>query len=401
MPTTRDEEPGFPVRRECPFEPPAAYGHWRADAPLTRVRLPDGSPAWAVTRYADVREVLSDPTLTADKMRPGFPQLRSGVIALSTDSNLEFMDNPDHDRLRRMLSPDFTAKKVNSMRPRIERIVDDVIGQLLEKGSPADLHHEFSLPIPSLVICDLLGVPYEDHGFFQALTGRMLDRGTTRDTFTAALAELHEYLTKTVRSKAENPAADDLIGRMIIDHVRTGEVTLAQVAGLAMLMLVAGHETTANQISMGTMIMLRQPGTAEAIRRDRTLLPGAIEEMLRIGSITDLVMLRLATEDTRIGGCPVRAGEAVLPLGAAANHDPDVFTNPAEFDPRRGSRNHVTFGFGMHSCLGQNLARAEMETALTALLDRVPALRLDAADDEVEFKHDGFVFGLHGLPVSW
>jgi cytochrome P450 len=300
-----------------------------------------------------------------------------------------------------MLSPDFTAKKVNSMRPRIERIVDDVVGQLLEKGSPADLHQEFSLPIPSLVICDLLGVPYGDHGFFQSLTVRMLDRGTTRDTFLAALAELHDYLTKTVAAKAANPAPDDLIGRMIIDHVRTGEVTLAQVAGFAMLMLVAGHETTANQISMGTAMLLREPEKAEAIRQDRALLPGAIEEMLRIGSITDLVMLRQATEDTRIGGCPVQAGEAVIPLGAAANHDPGVFTNPVEFHPHRGSRSHVTFGFGMHSCLGQNLARAEMEVAFAALLERVPTMRLDTAEDDIEFKHDGFVFGLHGLPVSW
>jgi cytochrome P450 len=401
MPTTPAEERTFPIRRECPFEPPAAYGEWRDAGMLTKVRLPDGSDAWIAARHSDVREVLNNPSVTADKMNPKFPQLRSGVIALSTDSNLEFMDEPDHGKYRRMLSPDFTAKKVNTMRPGIERIVDDVVTQMLDCGSPADLHHAFSLPIPSLVICELLGVPYADHGFFQGLTGRMLETGTSREVFVASLQELDAYLTATVKAKDKNPSEDDLIGRMIIEHVRTGEVSYEQVVGFSMLMLVAGHETTANQISMGTLSLLREPDKAHAIRQDPKLLPGAVEEMLRIHSITDLVMLRLATEDIEIAGCPIKAGEGIIPLGAAANHDPAVYLNPTEFDPGRGSRNHLTFGFGMHSCIGQNLARAEMEIAFTALLNRIPALRLQASVDELEFKRDGFVFGVYGLPVAW
>ncbi len=398
---TPPEDVVFPIHRESPFRPPAAYEQWRDAHRLTKVRLQDGTDAWVVARYHDVREVLGNPHVTADKMNPKFPQLRAGVIALSTDSNLEFMDDPDHGSYRRMLSPDFTAKKVGSMRPGIQRVVDDVLTRMLADGSPADLHHAFSLPIPSLVICQLLGVPYTDHDFFQTLTGRMLDTGTSREEFVASLKELHGYLTATVRQKAADPSPDDLIGRMLIEHVRTGEVSHQQVVGFAMLMLVAGHETTANQISMGALSLLREPAKADAIRRDLTLLPGAIEEVLRIHSITDLVMLRLATEDIEIGGCPIKAGEGIIPLAAAANHDPDVFPDPAEFAPRRGSRSHLSFGFGMHSCIGQNLARAEMEVAFAALLTRVPALRLAAAIEELRFKKDGFVFGVHGLPVAW
>ncbi len=400
MPETTTDLPSFPVPRERPFEPPSAYAQWRESGPLTKVRLPNGSAAWAVTRYADVREVLSTAGASADKMRPGFPHLRSGVIALSTDSNLEFMDEPDHGKYRRMLSPMFTARRVDTMRPAIQQIVDGALDRMLESGPPADLHGSLSLPVPSLVICQLLGVPYTDHDFFQSLTVRMLDTTTTRDEFASSLQRLHEYLLAMVKEKAGNPT-DDVVGMLLDGPARAGEVTHEQIAGFAMLLLVAGHETTANQISMGTLSLLREPAKHEAIRRNLELLPGAIEEMLRVSAITDLVMLRLATEDIDIGGCPVKAGEAIVPLGAAANHDPQAYSDPGEFEPSRGSRSHLTFGFGMHSCLGQNLARAELEIVFRTLFARVPTLRLDADIDDLPFKKDGVVFGVHELPVAW
>ena len=398
------ELPAFPVRREAPFAPPEVYARWRESEPVKKVRIPSGKEAWLLTRHEDVREMLDKldvPHLTANRLDPRFPNLRSGVIGKSTDSNLVWMDEPEHGVMRRMLSPSFTAKKVNTMRPGIQEIVDGVLDRMLEAGPPTDLHQAFSLPIPSLVICQLLGVPYEDHEIFERLTGTLLSRATSPDEYSKNLDELATYLDAKVTEKAKDPSPDDLIGRLIIEHVRTGELEHRQVVGLSMLMLVAGHETTANTFSMGVLHLLVEPDKWEMLRAEPDLVPGAVEEMVRVHSINDLVTLRLAAKDFEIGGCPVKAGEGIFGLNAAANHDPDAFPNPGELDPRRGARNHVGFGYGIHSCIGQNLARAELELAFRALLDRVPTLRLDVPVEELSFKHDGFVFGLYGLPVAW
>jgi cytochrome P450/ferredoxin len=404
MTEVQTDVPTFPVRRESPFQPPAAYAEWRESEPVKKVRLPDGTPAWVLTRHDDVREMLGNldlTDLTADRMNPKFPKLRSGVIGGSTDSNIVFMDEPDHGRIRRMLSPSFTAKKVTAMRPGIQQIVDRVIDEMLAGGSPTDLHQSLSMPVPSLVICQLLGTPYDDHDLFQRLTGQLLSRATTREDFAASLQELTEYLHQAVMTKDENPSADDMIGRLIIDHVRTGELTHKQVVGLSMLMLVAGHETTGNTISMGVLHLLHEPDKLAALQRDPSLVAGTIEELLRIHSINDLVTLRLAAKDFEIRGCPIKAGDGIIGLGAAANHDPDAFPNPSEVDPSRAARTHLGFGFGVHACIGQNLARAELEIVFTSLLERVPTLQLDTQFEDLSFKHDGFVFGVNELPVAW
>lgn len=396
--------PGFPLRRDSPFRPPAEYERWRENEPVKKVQLPNGQHAWVLTRHDDVREMLGSldlSELTADRMNPSFPKLRSGVIALSTDSNLVYMDEPEHGKVRRMLSPSFTAKKVNQMRPGIQQTVDDVIDAMLAGGSPADLHQALSMPVPSLVICQLLGTPYEDHELFQRLTGKLLSRATPPDEYAAYLRELTDYLRETVRTKDKNPSPDDLIGRLILEHVRPGDLTHEQVVGLSMLMLVAGHETTGNTISMGVLHLLTDPSLLRTVRDDPGLVAGTIEEFIRVHSINDLVTLRLAAKDFTIRGCPVKAGDGIFGLGAAANHDPSAFAGPGQVDPRRADRGHVGFGFGVHSCLGQNLARAELEIVFTTLLRRVPTLRLNTSFEELSFKHDGFVFGVYELPVAW
>ncbi len=398
------ELPAFPLRREAPFAPPAAYLRWREDEPVKQVRLANGTPAWVLTRHEDVRDMLGNldlTELTADRMNPKFPKLRSGVIGLSTDSNIVFMDEPEHGRMRRMLSPSFTAKKVNAMRPGIQQTVDNVLDQMIAGGSPTDLHRALSMPVPSLVICQLLGTPYEDHELFQTLTGQLLSRATTREDFAAALTQLADYLGDVVETKTKNPSPDDMIGQLIIEHVRPGNLRPKQVVGLSMLMLVAGHETTGNTISMGVLHLLREPDLLEPLRRDPALIPATVEELLRVHSINDLVTLRLAAKDIEIRGCPIKAGEGIIGLGAAANHDPDAFPDPHKVDPSRASRSHLGFGFGVHACIGQNLARAELEIVFTSLLRRVPTLRLATPFEQLSFKHDGFVFGVYELPVAW
>lgn len=396
--------PSFPLRRESPFRPPAEYDRWREAEPVKKVQLPNGQHAWVLTRHDDVREMLRNlelSELTADRMNPKFPKLRSGVIGLSTDTALTFMDEPEHGRLRRMLAPMFTAKEISKMRPGIQRTVDDVIDKMLADGSPADLHQALSLPVPSRVICQLLGTPYEDHELFQRLTGPLLSRVTPPEQYASLLQELAGYLRETVQAKDNNPSPDDLIGRLILEHVRPGDLTHDQVAGLAMLMLVAGHETTATTISMGVLHLLTDPELLRTVQGDPGLVAGTVEEFVRIDSINDLVTLRLAVKDFEIRGCPIKAGEGVFGLNAAANHDPSAFPNPGQVDARRPDRNHVGFGFGVHACLGQHLARAELEIVFTTLLRRVPTLRLNAPLGELSFKHDGFVFGVNELPVAW
>ncbi|ONH22851.1 cytochrome P450 [Pseudofrankia asymbiotica] len=397
--------PAFPARREAPFEVPAEYVGWRDSGPLKKVTLPSGAPAWVVTRYEEVRTLLSDIEVTngvtANRLSPHFPNTRSGVIGVDQASNIVFMDEPQHGKLRRALASSFSAKTINSMRPGIQKTIDDVLDRMLEAGSPADLHQAFSLPIPSGMICQLLGMPYEDHEFFETVTVKLLSRTTTAEDHAASQQSLFDYLRKAVQERDANPTEDDLIGRLIINNVRKGSMTLDQVAGLSLVMLIAGHETTANSLTMITAHLLSHPELTQMLLADPSVVTDLIEEELRVTSISDVIMARQAVRDFELGGCPVKAGEGIIPLGGAANYDPRVFEDPAVVNLSRASRNHLAFGFGVHACIGQNLARVELELALTTLLARIPSIRLEVAVDTIDFKHDAMVFGAYGLPVAW
>jgi pentalenic acid synthase len=346
--------PTFPTRR-CPFAAPEEYAQWREHDKPVKVHYPDGSEVWAVTRYEDVKAVLMSEGTTANKLAPGFPQQRQGVIALS-NSNLLYLDEPEHGLLRRKLSADFTARKIFGKREEIQKIVDGAIDDMLKLDGKADLHQAFSLAVPTLVICNLLGVPYEQHGFFQGVTSAMLDTATTAEQFKATLDSLSEFMHGIVKAKIDAPSEDDLLGRLIIEHVRTGELTYDNLVNLSLILLAAGHETTANQISMGTLSLLTDAELKATLLANPDLWPRAVDEFLRIHSIVDGVMIRMATTDMEVGGQHIKAGEGVLPLGAGANHDPDVFPEPlkVKLDCPRGVH-HMSFGLGMHSCIGQNL----------------------------------------------
>jgi len=395
--------PSFPARRQCPYSSPDEYTQWRANDKPIKVLYPDGSKVWAVTKYEDVKAVLQDhERTTANKLAPGFPQFRKGVIAMSQDGNLEYLDEPEHGRLRRMMSADFTARKINAQRDELQRIVDLVIDDLLELGGAADLHQAFSLRIPSLVICNLLGIPYDDHSYFEEITPVLLSGSTTAEEFKQALDGLIGYLRGIVKSKMDAPSEEELLGRLIIEHVRTGDLTYDDLVNESLQLLVAGHETTANQLSTGTISLVTDPDLRATMLANPDAWPQAVDELLRIWSIADFVTVRMATADLEVGGQLIKAGEGILPLGAGANHDPEVFPEPLEvkLDRPPGVR-HVGFGMGIHSCLGQNLARTEMELAFKTLLVRVPTLRLAVPQEEVDYKHDGFVWGVRSLPVEW
>ncbi|QUH01929.1 cytochrome P450 [Saccharopolyspora erythraea] len=382
----------FPMRRPGVAFPPPEYAHFREQPGLVRSRLPTGAAVWLVTRHEDVRTVLTDPRVSSNPDHDGFPSLlgRTGGVPSPDTMPGWFvaLDPPEHDRFRKTLIPEFSVRRIRQLRPVVERIVGDRIDAMLAAGGTADLVADFALPVPSLVISGLLGVPEVDRDFFESRTRVLVTTTSTDQQREAATKQLLRYLDRLIAIKRKRPG-DDLISRLLA----AGTITPAELSGVSMLLLIAGHETTANNIALGVLTLLMHPqwiGDA-----------GVVEELLRLHSVADLVALRVATEDLDVSGQLIRAGEGIVPLVAAANHDEGAFGCPHRFDPGRKARHHVAFGYGVHQCLGQNLVRIEMEAAYQALFDRIPGLRLARPAAELPFKYDGVLFGLHSLPVQW
>lgn len=392
----------FPMARAagCPFDPPPALHELQREAPLARVRLVDGTTPWLVTRYAEQRSLLSDPRISADALRPGYP---TGVPVDRNRGSIGFilMDDPEHARLRRMVTAPFAIKRVEAMRPRVQSIVDGLLDELLDGPRPVDLVQAFALPVPSLVICELLGVPYTDHDFFQDNSKRLINRNASPAERGAAFQRLNAYLDDLIGSKTAAPT-DDLLSQLVA-RIEAGELTRAEAAGMGTLLLIAGHETTANMIALGTLALLENPDQLALLREtdDPKLIAGAVDELLRYLNITHNGRRRVALADIEIAGELIRAGEGIIMANDIGNRDPSVFTDPDTLDLTRDARSHVAFGFGVHQCLGQPLARMELQVVYGTLYRRIPSLRLATSIDRIPFKHDGSVYGVYELPVTW
>ncbi|MEV0065118.1 cytochrome P450 [Amycolatopsis sp. NPDC050768] len=400
---TTAEELELPVARKCPFAPPEEYTQIREEQPITRVKIPDGKEAWVVSRHEDVRTVLNDRRFSSDRFNPNFPILvKGGNVFRQTNAERTMitMDAPEHGPARKSVLGEFTVKRVNAMRPRIQEIVDGLLDEILASEGPVDLVEKLSLPVPSLVICELLGVPYSEHDFFQENTAKLLKRTVSFDERRAAFERVRGYLGRLITTKEADPG-DDLLGRQIVKLREEGNYEHGAVLGLSFLLLVAGHETTANMISLGTVGLLQNPTQLETIKADPGKTLDAVEELLRYFTIVDTATARVAVEDVELDGVTIRAGEGVLALGYTANWDPAVFDEPSKLDITRGARHHVAFGFGPHQCLGQNLARAELQIVFDTLFRRIPTLRLAVDVDDLPFKEDASIYGLYRLPVTW
>ena len=309
-------------------------------------------------------------------------------------------DDPEHQRQRRMMIPSFTVKRASGLRPAIQRIVNGLLDTMIEKGPPAELVSAFALPVPSMVICDLLGMPYADHEFFEEQSRRLL-RGPTAEDTRAARARLEEYIGGLIDAKQrDSEPGDGVLDELVHQQLAQGTLERADVVLLAVILLVAGHETTANMISLGTYTLLENPARLAELRADPTLLPAAVEELMRMLSIAD-GLARVALEDIEIDGTTIRAGDGVFFSTSVINRDPDQYEDPDVLDFHRPARHHVAFGFGIHQCLGQNLARAELEIALGTLLARLPGLRLAAPAETIPFKPGDTIQGMLELPVTW
>lgn len=394
------EAVAFPQNRTCPYHPPTAYEPLREDRPLSRVTLWDGRSVWLVSGHSAGRTLLSDPRLSTDSTHPDFPLTtqRASAVRRRRRAALLGWDDPEHNVQRRMLIPSFTLKRAELLRPRIQETVDRLLDAMEAAGPPAELVSAFALPVPSIVICDLLGVPYEDHDFFEEQSARLL-RGPTGEDTEDALAQLEGYLGDLIERKRRKPGEgvlDDLVARQLKD----GGPDREELVQLATILLIAGHETTANMISLGTYTLLRHPERLAELQADPGLVPAAVEELLRFLSIAD-GLLRVAREDVEIDGTIIRAGEGVVFSTSVINRDAAAYADPDTLDWSRSARHHLAFGFGIHQCLGQNLARAEMEIALGTLLRRLPGLRLAVPTEEIPFKPGDTIQGMLELPVTW
>jgi cytochrome P450 len=399
--TSLPADPTFPPPRSCPFHAEEGHLARREAGPLAKTTLVSGQEAWVASRHADVRAMLTDPAFSADRVDPNFPQLaKRRLPRKETPRTLQFMDGPEHARARRAVVGEFTVRRLAPLKPRIQQIVDDHVDAILAGPRPADLVAALALPVPSLVICELLGAPYGDHEYFQGRTKTLLSRSVGIDAVRGAIEDLRSYMDGLVTAKEAAPG-DDLIGRQIRQQRANGTFDHDELVAMALLLLMTGHETTANMISLGTVALLQRPEQAERLRRDPSRTPDAVEELLRHLTIVEWISSRVAVADTELGGVPVRAGEGVVTMNLAANHDAAAFARPDEVDLARGARNHLAFGYGAHSCLGQNLARLELQVVFDTLLARVPTLRVAVPLEELPIRDDAASYGLNALPVEW
>ncbi len=393
---------GLPVERDAgPFDPPRDITRLRDARPVSPLAFPDGHEGWIVTGYDAVRRLMADTRFSSRQdigplhvpfEVPGMPaaepspQIPGVFIA---------MDPPDHTRLRRMLTGAFTVKRMNQLEAHIVDIVERRLDEMASLAPPVDLVQEFALPVPSLVICELLGVPYSDREGFQRDSAQFLVKDQPIEEKIAAYTGLTTFLAELVTSKRAAPDED-----ILSDLARNDDLTIEELTGIAFLLLLAGHETTANMLALGTFALLEHPEQMAALRADPDLMPGAVEELLRYLSIAD-IFYRYATEDIELGGETIGKGSTVLVSLLAANHDPLRFDDPDTLDVHRNARGHLSFGHGIHQCLGQQLARLEMRAGFAGLLRRFPTLQLAIPAGDVRLKTDMNIYGVHDLPVTW
>jgi cytochrome P450 len=362
-----------------------------------------GMQVYLVTRHEDIKEVLSDHERFSNSRPPGFVMRGASVLredeqASVRAGNLLGLDPPEHQRLRRMLTPEFTIRRMKRLAPRIVEIVDQHLDAMETAGPPVDLVASFALPIPSLVICELLGVPYDDREDFQRRSARQLDLSIPIPERFELRRQGREYMHSLVERARRHPG-EDILGMLVREHGT--ELSDDELAGVASLLLLAGHETTSNMLGLGTLALLRHPDQLAAVREDPDAIGPAVEELLRWLSIVHSAIPRITTTDVEVAGVPIRAGQLVSVSLPSGNRDPDFIDMPEALDIRRGAPGHLAFGHGVHHCLGAPLARMEMRIAFPALFRRFPGLALAEAFEDVDFRSFHFIYGLRSLKVTW
>ncbi|HVV14138.1 cytochrome P450 [Amycolatopsis sp.] len=366
----------------------------RENNPVSRLKLPFGLRAWLVSGYDEAKDVLAK----AGSFSNDYTNL-VGTAAMSADQNpggLGFADPPDHTRLRKLLTPEFTMRRLSRLTPRIHQIVNQQLDEMAATDGPVDLMQAFAFPIPSLTICELLGVSYEDRADFQRLSTVRFDLFAGAGASFGAISESLTYLLEIVKKQRESPG-DGLLGMLVKEH--GDEIDDRELAGLADGVLTGGLETTASMLALGAIVLLRDRATFERVRQDDEAINGFVEELLRYLTVVQAAFPRFAKEDIEIGGERIAKGDIMFVSLSGANRDPELGDGMENFDAAREPAQHLAFGWGVHRCIGAELARMELRTAYPALVRRFPEMRLAVAPEELPYRQTSVVYGVDNLPV--
>ncbi|WP_078624063.1 cytochrome P450 [Streptomyces monomycini] len=398
--TAAEELPTLPTDRRtgCPFDPPAELTAL-SDEPLRRLRYVDGHTGRLVTGHAAARAVLSDPRFSARYEHLHLPMPLAGLEGVTEMSPAPVgdflgLDAPEHTRFRRLLTGKFTVRRMRQLAERVEQFTGECLDAMEQAGPTVDLVEAFARPIPALMICELLGVPYTDRDRFQEHVATLFDQAADVAAKGEAFEAVGRLMAELVAAKRAAPTDD------LLSDLTTSDLTEEELIGVGGVLLAAGLDTTANMLGLGTFALLQNPGQLAALRADPGLAEQTVEELLRYLSVADPI-LRSALEDVEIEGQLIKAGETVTVSVQAANRDPRKFPGPDRLDIHRKATGHLAFGHGAHQCLGQQLARVEMTVAFPALLARFPTLRLAVPPHEVPLRDRANIYGVVSLPVTW
>ncbi|WP_371786250.1 cytochrome P450 [Streptosporangium subroseum] len=390
----------MPAARQpgCPFDPPKELIQAREHGPISRFPFPDGHQGWLITGHDLVRSVLADQRFSSRKELMGHhPTIDYAGFEVPPAPPGEFllMDEPQHGRYRKPLVGKFTVRRMRLLTERVEQVTAEHLDAMEKAGPSADLVTAFAKPIPAIVICELLGVPYEDRDSFQDNIDKFLGGEVGDEELIAAYTATQNYLAELVAAKRVNPTDD------VLSDLLDSDLTDEELRGMALILLSAGFDTTANMLALGTFALLQNPQQLAALRAEPALTDGAVEELLRYLTVVKQ-LTRVSLEDVELGGQTIKAGTTVILSYHTANRDPERFTDPHTLDLRRKEGGHLAFGHGIHQCLGQQLARVEMRVALPALLNRFPTLRLAVPAEEVALRPEtADIYGVKSLPVTW
>ena len=390
-------------------DPYPLYAKLRAETPVLRnIGLTPNEQYWFVTGYAEAETVLRDHkrfvknyhnTLTAEQRAqlPPMPRLMQLL-----DQHMLNLDGADHMRQRTLVNKAFTTRIINSMHDRVQRIADELLDNVQAKGA-MDLIDEYAFPLPIVVIAEMLGIPAADRNRFRAWSDAFVTPSLTEEEWRRAerlLNEFTDYLGEIFAERRRQPRAD-LITALIQAEEAGDQLSEEEIYSMVVLLIVAGHETTVNLIGNGTLALLRHPDQLALLKADPTLMPNAVEELLRYDGPVERATLRFAAEDLQLGGQQIRRGEALAVVLGSANRDAAQFAQPDTLDVTRDNSRHLAFGYGVHYCVGAPLARMEGRIALTTLLQRLPNLRLAAPVEELTWRFNPILRGMNHLPVAW
>ncbi|MDQ2588927.1 cytochrome P450 [Saccharothrix yanglingensis] len=390
--------PHLPTARGCPFAPPDGLADIREKNPITRAVFEGGEEAWLFTGYQEVRDLLRDQRFSV--RIPRSVHTRDEQPPRPGRGSLLWQDPPTHTADRRLLAKEFTVRRMQSLQPRIQRIVDEHLDRIASLPQPVDLVAEFATPVPSMVISSLFDVPVEQLDAFQDAAAEMMRVDVEPEAVQAAAGRIMFALHQLIQAKRAEPG-EDLLSALIAADDPEGVVDDTFLVTAAATLLIAAHDTTACMIGLGTALLLDRPDQVALLRADPSLIGNAVEELLRYLTIGQRGAERVALEDVRYGDVKIKAGEQVVAHALAANFDPAFVPEPERFDITRRPSAHMAFGFGPHQCIGQQLARIELQIVFRSLFERFPTLRLAVPVEELPFRHEMVFYGVHELPVEW